>query len=64
MAGEVSLTSGQFAALQEVAKAGLKHGTTISFVHLGLLLRLNYIRAESDGYAPTPSGIFRIAHGL
>jgi hypothetical protein len=64
MAGEVSLTSGQFAALREVAEAGLQHGTAISFVHLGLLLRLNYIRAESDGYAPTASGIFRIASGL
>jgi hypothetical protein len=52
---EASLTSGQFAALRELAKSG--H-------HLGELVQLNYIEAESDGYAPTASGSFRAAAGL
>jgi hypothetical protein len=64
MIARPSLTSDQFAALQEIAKAAPLHGTAISFAHLGVLLRHNYIRAESDGYAPTESGVSRIASSL
>jgi hypothetical protein len=64
MTARPSLTPDQFMALQEIAKSGLLHGTEISFAHPGTLLRLSYIRAESDGYAPTASGISRIASSL
>jgi hypothetical protein len=64
MVAESNLTSGQFSALQEIAMAGPLHGVATSFDCLGVLLRLNFIQAESDGYAPTEAGLSRIAIGL
>jgi hypothetical protein len=54
----------QFATLQDIGQGGIPVFSSYSFAHLALLLKLNYIRADRDGYSSTPSGLVRIASGF
>jgi hypothetical protein len=55
-----TLTPDQFVLLREIGACAAPV-RAIAFVHLGVLLRMDYIRAECDGYVLTALGLFRSA---
>ncbi len=63
MSHQAPLTSEQFATLRAISEVFPPAGLATPFAALGVLLRLNYIRAENDGYAPTAAGMLRISCG-
>ncbi len=63
MALETVVTIDQFATLRVIAEALLPAEPDFPIAHLAVLLKLDYIRAESEGYACTPSGLLRVARG-
>ncbi len=55
-----TLTLAQFVLLREIGACAAPV-CAIPLVHLGVLLRLDYIQAECDGYVLTALGQFRSA---
>jgi hypothetical protein len=58
-----TLTLGQFSVLQDIGECAQPMSSPLLFACLGVLLRMDYIRAERDGYVLTMSGSFRVAGG-
>ena len=56
-----TLTPGQLALLREIGECAAPMSGAIPLACLCVLLRLDYIEAEGDGYVLTPSGLFRAA---
>ncbi len=61
MATEAGLTPEEFATLERIGAGNVPYCGPVPLAHLGLLLKLDFIRAEGNGYSPTLTGMFRLA---
>lgn len=58
-----ALSEEEFSFLREIGAGIMLGANTVSFTHLGTLLKLEFIKAELDSYAVTASGMLRITQG-
>ncbi len=63
MTPETNLTAAQFATLEAIGEGHGPYCGRIAIADLAVLLKLDFIRAEGNGYSPTIAGMYRIVKG-
>ena len=62
-APETKLTPEEFATLEVISDGNMPYCGRVPLAHLVVLLKLDCIRAEGNGYSPTIAGMYRIVQG-